>query len=105
MTEEHLDQFEALAQMTMAISAESTTSYSASKACVTLVAEVRRLQGLIKQAEWEGYDQGWPCCPWCDALAFNADAVHKPTCPAFQPSVGQSNGPSAILQREGDGSA
>lgn len=48
-----------------------------------LVAEVRRLQGLVKQAEWKGGD-GYAyvvICPWCSARAV--DEKHKPTCPAF----------------------
>jgi hypothetical protein len=49
-----------------------------------LLAEVRRLQGLIKAVEWDGYN-GIDCCPWCmepspDALGRGG---HAPTCPAF----------------------
>lgn len=55
-----------------------------------LVAEVRRLQGLIKQAEWSGSGAGqgqvWEECPWCRGLleAYgDQPAGHTPTCPAF----------------------
>lgn len=63
-----------------------------------LTAEVRRLQGLIKQAEWSDCDGGGDCCPWCQAeeLVFRrgnslglglglgmVKGKHKPDCPAF----------------------
>lgn len=63
-----------------------------------LLAEVRRLRALIKQAEWlgGGYedDQGdvevsEGFCPWCGAQGYDDDwsaGDHKPTCPAFPPS-------------------
>ncbi len=31
----------------------------------SLIAEVRRLRGLIDAAEWAGQCQGDDCCPWC----------------------------------------
>jgi hypothetical protein len=56
-----------------------------------LVAEVRRLQGLVKAVEWRGgYDirvDEYDTCPWCygeKATAARPHAAgHKPTCPAF----------------------
>lgn len=53
-----------------------------------LVAEVRRLRGLVNQAEWAA---GYCCqsetrysCPWCDE---DEGGVHAPTCPAFPPET------------------
>lgn len=55
-----------------------------------LLAEVRRLQGLIKQAEWDGHpgwDENFRSCPWCGASGpFCVETPHDPTCPAFPPS-------------------
>lgn len=56
-----------------------------------LVAEVRRLRGLIKSAEFCGLTewttQARECCPWC---AYNArmdtKRKHAPECPAFTES-------------------
>jgi hypothetical protein len=50
-----------------------------------LLEEVARLQALIKQAEWEGADDGWCVCPWCrsGADAEEGEKLHEPTCPAF----------------------
>lgn len=51
-----------------------------------LRAERDRLQGLIKAAEWEGYD-GTLCCPWCQEDAPWPDhpekCNHAAACPAF----------------------
>lgn len=47
-----------------------------------LLAEVRRLQGLIKQAEWAGGTNDWtvePTCPWCGGDM----PEHRPDCPTF----------------------
>lgn len=46
-----------------------------------LVAEIRRLQWLVKHVEWT--DAGryeYLTCPWCFA---EHPGPHKPTCPAF----------------------
>jgi hypothetical protein len=70
---------------------------------VPLIAEVRRLQGLIKHVEWAaGYGEPYDhspngACPWCDAtqtyigrdylnrpIVCN-DGQHLSTCPAFPP--------------------
>lgn len=48
----------------------------------TLVAEVRRLRGLIKKAEWSSREQTGCYCPWCDHYA---DGKHT-DCPAFTES-------------------
>jgi len=52
-----------------------------------LVAEVRRLRGLVKIAEWLGPDMGRKTysCPWCEAcFAPDEDrAYHDADCPAF----------------------
>lgn len=55
-----------------------------------LVAEVRRLKGLVKGAEWSGYaeclggDEG--VCPWCGNMrASLVGATHAATCHAFTP--------------------
>jgi hypothetical protein len=50
---------------------------------VRLVAEVMRLRGLIKQAEWFsgiGYHDNESGCPWCEADGYGK---HNPNCPAF----------------------
>lgn len=50
-----------------------------------LVAEVRRLQGLLLAAEWKGgdivCDACLAVCPWCEAREYRGE--HAPTCPAF----------------------
>lgn len=59
-----------------------------------LLAEVRRLQALIHQAEWKGCfvnnGQEEYCCPWCHALepytGIRNGGGHEPTCTAFPPS-------------------
>ena len=44
-----------------------------------LVAEVRRLRGLVQAAEWgHGWQQAM--CPWCGA---ERPCAHEPDCPAF----------------------
>lgn len=58
-----------------------------------LVAEVRRLRGLIKQAEsaatkqvFEGGEPLFPAenCPWCGyASVLDVKRKHAPECPAF----------------------
>lgn len=55
-----------------------------------LIAEVRRLQGLIKQVEWSasaGHIGGEHACPWCrgnpECAVGGQPHGHKPTCPAF----------------------
>lgn len=54
---------------------------------LNLVAEVRRLRGLIKSAEWESeWSQsigGGSCCPWCDS--GKGYHPHDVDCPAFTP--------------------
>jgi hypothetical protein len=68
-----------------------------------LIAEVRRLQWLIKQAEWAaGYGDPYDhspngACPWCDATQTYigrdglsrpivcTDGQHTSECPAFPP--------------------
>lgn len=56
---------------------------------INLVAEVRRLKGLVMDAEWNGAAQwGYVACPWCesDRMPFANDRrVHRPDCPAFTP--------------------
>lgn len=49
-----------------------------------LLAEIERLNGLIKQAEWAG-DRGVECgdCPWCGASEMYDKQRHEPDCPAF----------------------
>lgn len=48
-----------------------------------LIAEVRRLRGLIQQAQWAGGDghamEVEPVCPWCRMWPD----THQPDCPAF----------------------
>jgi hypothetical protein len=53
-----------------------------------LLAEIERLQGLIKQAEWAG-ERGVESgdCPWCGASAMYDKNRHEPTCPAFGSAV------------------
>lgn len=58
-----------------------------------LVAEVRRLRGLVDAAEWAagmGDERDWVisgACPWCGGVSpddKNFSGVgHAPTCPAF----------------------
>lgn len=54
-----------------------------------LVAEIRRLQDVIKQAEWAAgpyyfgtpkLPAGYRTCPWCNALM---EQGHRPACRAF----------------------
>lgn len=52
--------------------------------------EIRRLIGLIKAAEENGFAQwGYSACPWCESergMWANADPiVHMANCPAFTP--------------------
>jgi hypothetical protein len=56
-----------------------------------LVAEVRRLRGLIKSAEWFHYDDV-KMCPWCGASEVRelygidrAARLHESDCPVFTP--------------------
>ncbi len=58
----------------------------AGAAVVGLVAEIRRLMAVVKQAEWAG-GYGYECepvCPWCDANKTDKEP-HDDTCPAFTP--------------------
>jgi hypothetical protein len=56
---------------------------------LALVAEVRRLRGLVKEAETHGERGGDAACPWCDAVrprvvtAFTYVEPHTMGCPAF----------------------
>jgi hypothetical protein len=58
---------------------------------LALVAEVRRLRGLIKEAETHGEWGGDSACPWCDAVRRRAGTSfaymepHTMGCPAFHP--------------------
>jgi hypothetical protein len=45
-----------------------------------LLAEIERLQGLIKQAEWAVLIDSLAFCPWCNGTD---PGPHEPTCPAF----------------------
>ena len=54
---------------------------------VELIAEVRRLRGLVKEVEKSA---GWhycDCygCPWCEAEAGFPSFAHEADCPAFTP--------------------
>lgn len=52
-----------------------------------LVAEVRRLAALIKDAEWCGPGERVYSCPWCDTN-YRPDEdrqPHRDWCPAFTP--------------------
>lgn len=50
---------------------------------VQLVAEVRRLQALVLQAEWQGGDVGGETiCPWCAGARY-PEPKHAADCPAF----------------------
>ncbi len=54
-----------------------------------LVAEVRRLRALIKDAESVSTDGGWPPgCPWCSAVMETqaGRSGHRARCPAFTES-------------------
>jgi hypothetical protein len=56
-----------------------------------LVAEVRRLRGLIKKAEWYSGAGGFESehgCPWCDSDGYYESShvghgKHQEDCPAF----------------------
>ena len=50
-----------------------------------LVAEVRRLRALVKQAEWaSGGAYEWETCPWCNAdRPRGGKGGHYDDCPAF----------------------
>ena len=45
-----------------------------------LIAEVRRLQGVIKQVEWAASYDMTSYCLWCNEAE---EKGHAPTCPAF----------------------
>jgi hypothetical protein len=63
--------------------------------CAALVAEVRRLRGLVTDAHDAGGDRdGWPACPWCGGEERRRPAwdcvgrrpiEHRHDCPAFMP--------------------
>lgn len=52
-----------------------------------MIAEIRRLRGLLKRAERNGNINLGPCCPWCGAHHTmphaGPDALLE--CPAFTP--------------------
>lgn len=58
--------------------------------CHALVAEVRRLRGLVAKVEWAGAlpDEFFRGCPWCgvelEQHPSNAKQ-HRAECPAFHP--------------------
>lgn len=54
-----------------------------------LLAEIERLNGLIKQVQWSANDGGDPACPWCGAWAF--DKQHHPECAALGSETGKSD--------------
>jgi hypothetical protein len=56
---------------------------SAASDVPALVAEVRRLRGLVKDAECDGAEPyaARYCCPWCGK--GSGSAQHAPECPAF----------------------
>jgi hypothetical protein len=67
--------------------------YALAEAVSRLVPEVRRLRGLIKDAEWNGTfgchsTADLPQCPWCFELQEDG-GTHEPTCPAFGSPNGQ----------------
>jgi hypothetical protein len=78
MTEQELQAIEARDRAKRALGGSPTSDV------VALLAEVRRLQGLIKQAEWDGGDghryEVESCCPWCCA---HQSRGHESDCPAF----------------------
>lgn len=51
-----------------------------------LVAEVRRLRGLVKRAEFGCVDDYGRFCPWCDDGGDHEPERHAANCPAFTPS-------------------
>jgi hypothetical protein len=59
---------------------------------LALAREVRRLRGLILDAEWEGQNGDKPCCPWCGGVSnpttSDERAAHSRACDAF---VGRGN--------------
>jgi hypothetical protein len=52
---------------------------------IALAAEVRRLRGLIKDAEDHGPNPHAPTknCPWCEYFVGDWKRRHAPECPAF----------------------
>lgn len=56
--------------------------------CRALVAEVRRLRGLVKSAETMGIPMGSETrnCPWCGYAHGDWKRKHSPECPAFTES-------------------
>lgn len=90
MTEEELAVIEADVAVSRVIAADTgaTTRIaveSVAEQMLSLVAEVRRLQGLVKAAEWASTPGGRTndaVCPWCEQWF---DAGHAPDCAAFVP--------------------
>ena len=67
------------------------TLHDVSSEVPALLAEIERLRGLIKAAEWSGYhetprgDEG--VCPWCDVEFYTRpEGEHAIACPAFTES-------------------
>lgn len=84
MTEDELQAIEAR-------SADWRGASPCSEDVTLLLAEVRRLWGLIQAAEWCG---GYGCqgetrdsCPWC---GVDQGDCHEPDCPAFGRSDGST---------------
>jgi hypothetical protein len=52
-----------------------------------LVAEVRRLKGLVRSVENQGATgrDSDPACPWCGAQTVNFGEPHHSHCEAFTP--------------------
>lgn len=90
MTDEELD---AVLARRDADIARFRVEYEGDREVRALIAEVRRLRGLIKQAEtaaghYEPYNSvSDGHCPWCDAFGGWSIPTkpHKPGCPAFTP--------------------
>ncbi len=82
MTEQELAAIEARAELAHECWPEHTHHYKLGTDTKALIAEVRRLRGLVARVEWinvEG-DNG---CPWCAAWEFEKPQRHMPSCPAF----------------------
>lgn len=79
MNKEELKRIEAMAEQDLACEVWQEDLVA------PLVAEVRRLRGLIKAAECQGAEQYaiHANCPWCGYAPGNHKRSHAPECPAF----------------------
>lgn len=83
MTEDELGQIEARAAESVAVVPPCEVEWQVATDVGVLVAEVRRLRGLVQAAEWLGpVIASRASCPWC---LRRQPQGHADDCPAFPP--------------------